>query len=47
MIDINFFKKSSTLKDKITQNLITQDESHDIIAELDNLRSKIPFIYNI
>ncbi len=47
MIDINFFKKSSSLKDKITQNLITQDESQDIIAELDNLRSKIPFIYNI
>ena len=47
MIDINFFKKSSDLKKKITQNLISQSESDDIIAELDKLRSKNPFIYNI
>ena len=47
MIDIKFFKKSSDLKKKITQNLISQSESDDIIAELDKLRSKNPFIYNI
>ena len=47
MIDINFFKESSNLKKKITQNLISQSESQDIIAELDKLRSKSPFIYNI
>ena len=47
MFDINFFKKSSILKEKITGNLVTQDETQDIIAELDNIRSKTPFIYNI
>ena len=47
MIDINFFKQSSNLKKKITQNLISHSESQDIIAELDKLRRKSTFIYNI
>ena len=47
MYDINFFKNSSNLKKKITENLLSQKDAEDISAELDALRDKVPFIYNI
>ena len=47
MYDINFFKNSSKLKDKITSKKISKEETSDILAELDYLRSKNPYIYNI
>ena len=47
MYDIKFFKDSSSLKEKITGKKISKDDSDDIIAELDHLRNKTPFIYNI
>ena len=47
MYDINFFKTSNNLKNKITQNKIKKDSYEDIIAELDVYRDKNPFIYNI
>jgi radical SAM protein with 4Fe4S-binding SPASM domain len=47
MYDINFFKKSSNLKKRITENLLTPKDAEDISAELDALRDKVPFIYNI
>ena len=42
-----FFKNSSNLKKKITENLLSQKDAEDISAELDALRDKVPFIYNI
>ena len=47
MYDINFFKNSSNLKEKITKKKVFKEDSKDIIAELDYLRSKTPYIYNI
>ena len=47
MYDINFFKKSNTLKQKIVNSKVSKSEFNDIIAELDFLRSKEPKIYNI
>ena len=47
MYDINFFKKSSEIKKKITNRLLSKKEADDISAELDLLRDKIPHIYNI
>ncbi len=47
MYDIKFFKNSGELKRKITGNLLTQKDADDISAELDVMRDKVPFIYNI
>ena len=47
MYDINFFKKSSGIKKKITNRLLSKKDADDISAELDLLRDKIPYIYNI
>ena len=47
MYDINFFKRSSDIKKKITGRLLSKKEADDISAELDILRDKNPFIYNI
>ena len=47
MYDINFFKSSNTLKQKIVNSKVSKSEFSDIIAELDFLRSKKPKIYNI
>ena len=47
MYDINFFKNSSEIKKKITSGLLSKKEADDISAELDLLRDKNPYIYNI
>ena len=47
MYDINFFKKSNSLKENIVNSKVSKSEFNDIIAELDFLRSKKPKIYNI
>ncbi len=47
MYDINFFKRSSDIKKKITGRLLSKKEAEDISAELDILRDRNPFIYNI
>ena len=40
MYDINFFKSSNNLKQKIVNSQVSKSEFSDIIAELDFLRSK-------
>lgn len=47
MFDINFFKNSDNLKNRITHKLLSKNDCDDIISELDSLRSKKPKIYNI
>jgi len=47
MYDINFFKNSNNLKNKITKGLLNNSNCEDIIAELETLRNKSPYIYNI
>jgi len=47
MYDINFFKNSNKLKNKITKRLLNNSDYEDIIAELETLRNKSPYIYNI
>ena len=47
MFDINFFKNSNKLKNKITKKLLNNSDYEDIIAELEALRNKSPYIYNI
>ena len=47
MIDINFFKKSYDLKKKIVSNSLSKSNVDDITAELEYIRDKNPFIYNI
>ena len=47
MYDINFFRNSNNLKSKITQSSLSANDSGDIVAELEILRSKKPYIYNI
>ena len=47
MYDINFFRNSNNLKSKITQSSLRANDSGDIVAELEILRSKEPYIYNI
>jgi len=47
MYDINFFKNSYKLKKKITDGFKNFSETSDIFAELEFLRDKKPYIYNI
>jgi len=47
MYDIDFFKNSNHLKNKITNHKLTESDCGDIIAELDQQRSQKPKIYNI
>ena len=47
MYDINFFKKSNNLKNKITSGLLKNADTEDIGVELESLRKKSPNIYNI
>ena len=47
MIDINFFKKSYDLKKKIVAESLSKSNTDDIGAELEYIRDKNPFIYNI
>ena len=47
MYDINFFKNSFKLKKNITSGGKNKSEVSDIFAELEYLRDKKPYIYNI
>ena len=47
MYDIDFFKKTNNLKKKITSNLLKSADIEDISIELESLRKKSPYIYNI
>ena len=47
MYDINFYKKSFSLKSKIVNNNLSSDEAKNIEKELENLRKKDPTIFNI
>ena len=47
MYDINFFKKSNNLKNKITSGLLKNTDTEDIGIELESLRKISPHIYNI
>ena len=47
MYDIDFFRKSSDLKRKITSMELTEESVSEIEKELDHLRNKSPHIYNI
>tara|TARA_B100000965_G_scaffold405987_2_gene442302 strand:- start:1544 stop:2629 length:1086 start_codon:yes stop_codon:yes gene_type:complete len=47
MIDINFFKSSNNIKNRITKGLVSINQLEEIEKELDELRSKKPIIYNI
>jgi MoaA/NifB/PqqE/SkfB family radical SAM enzyme len=47
MYDIDFFKKSNNLKNKITSGLLKSADIEDISIELESLRKKSPHIYNI
>ena len=47
MYDINFFKNSNNLKKEIICGQITSDKVDIIYNELENIRQKFPYIYNI
>lgn len=47
MIDINFFKETNNIKNKITKNSFSLDDVFIINSEFEKLRKKIPYIYNI
>lgn len=47
MYDINFFKQTSKIKDKIVSKHLSEDSISDIEKEFDNIRNKTPHIYNI
>jgi len=47
MFDIDFFKKSLLLKNKIVDREYSKRSSSDIISRLDDMRSKKPHVFNI
>ncbi len=47
MYDIDFFKNTNNLKNKITKRLLKNSDYENISAELETLRKKFPYIYNI
>ena len=47
MYDIDFFRKTNSLKKKITSGLLKSADTEDISSELESLRKKTPHIYNI
>ena len=47
MYDIDFFKNSNNLKDKITKGFLKNSDYENINVELETLRKKFPYIYNI
>lgn len=47
MIDINFFKETNNIKNKITKKSFSLDDVSIINSEFEKLRKKIPYIYNI
>ena len=47
MYDIDFFKNTDNLKNKITKGLLKNSDCDNIDIELETLRKKFPYIYNI
>ena len=47
MYDMDFFKNSNNLKDKITKGFLKNSDYENINVELETLRKKFPYIYNI
>jgi radical SAM protein with 4Fe4S-binding SPASM domain len=47
MYDINFFEKSNSIKKKITSGYFSSGNITEIEETFENLRSKVPYIYNI
>ncbi len=47
MYDIDFFKNSNTIKNKITKGFLKKSDIDDITVELNSLKKESPYIYNI
>jgi len=47
MYDIDFFKNTDSLKNKITKGFLNSSDCNNIDTELEVLRKKFPYIYNI
>ena len=47
MYDIDFFKNSNKVKEKITKGFLKKSDAADISLELNTLRKETPYIYNI
>ena len=47
MYDIDFFKNTGNLKNKITKRFLKNSDCDNIGVELETLRKKFPYIYNI
>ena len=47
MYDIDFFKNTDNLKNKITKGFLKNSDYENISVELETLRKKFPYIYNI
>ena len=47
MYDIDFFKNTDNLKNKITKGFLKNSDCDNIDVELETLRKKFPYIYNL
>ena len=47
MFDINFFRKSYSLKNKIVNGSLSLDDVENIEKELEKLRNRSPKVFNI